>query len=53
MALRRGLADKRIIDALNEVEGGLSEAEIVTLVEDDQSDLHAALVALIEATTAP
>ena len=59
MALSRGLADKRIIDAINantEALEGLEPADIdvtvAALIEDDTSDVHAALVALIAAETA-
>lgn len=56
MALPRGIADKRIVDAINTaLEGdgaGLDDAGIAALIADEDSDVHAALVALIAAETA-
>lgn len=61
MALPRGLADKKIIDAINanteavEALDGVDDAldtNVTALVEDTDSALYAALVALIAAATA-
>lgn len=59
MTVPRGRADRKIVDAINAVteaveglDGGLDDAGIAALVADEESDLHAALVALIAAETA-
>ena len=53
MALPRGLADKRIIDAINDATGGgLDDAGIAALIEDTDSAVYAALVSLIASETA-